>query len=276
MGLGEDARLEAMMDASLYNPDNEDGQDIEYKEIRGGNAMKEIRTLRADEIEVRIGGFNKAKTGGFLLLYKDARVDMRILDEIYGPMNWQRSHEVINGNLFCNISVWDDAKGSWITKQDVGVESANDATKGQASDAFKRAAFNWGIGRELYTAPFIWIQGLGKYDKFKVTRIGYNQSREIIHLEITEEKTNRVVYKLENGKQIFINSNTSSKQPPVSTGPSKAYNNTQATGKGQGGSNNNAECQSCGASVSQGVQEFSKKQYNKVLCMECQKKESGK
>ena len=107
------------------------------------------RLLREDEIDVRIGGFNKEKTGGFLLLYKDARIDMDILDEVYGKMNWQRTHEVINGNLFCNISVWDEHKEEWITKQDVGVESQSDATKGQASDSFKRAAFNWGIGTEL-------------------------------------------------------------------------------------------------------------------------------
>lgn len=97
------------------------------------------------------------QNGCSLLLYKDARVDMRMLDEVYGPNNWQRSHELINGNLFCTISVWDADKGVWVNKQDVGTESNTEKEKGQASDAFKRAAFNWGIGRELYTAPFIWI-----------------------------------------------------------------------------------------------------------------------
>ena len=71
-------------------------------------------------------------------------------------MNWKREHELINGNLFCTVSIRDD-KGEWVSKQDVGVESNTEKEKGQASDAFKRACFNWGIGRELYTCPFVWI-----------------------------------------------------------------------------------------------------------------------
>ena len=102
----------------------------------------QIRTLLASEIECRVGTMKQ--NGCSLLLYKDARVDMRMLDEVYGPNNWQRSHELINGNLFCTISVWDTDKGVWVNKQDVGTESNTEKEKGQASDAFKRAAFNWG------------------------------------------------------------------------------------------------------------------------------------
>lgn len=150
--------------------------------------MNEIRLLRADEIDVRVGGFNKEKTGGFLLLYKDARVDMAMLDELFGSYGWQRKHEGINGKLFCTISIYNEKTGEWVSKQDVGVESNNDATKGEASDSFKRACFNVGIGRELYTAPFIWINGLDKYDKFKVLAIGYNELREINNLIIVDDK----------------------------------------------------------------------------------------
>ena len=150
--------------------------------------MNEIRLLRADEIDVRVGGFNKDKTGGFLLLYKDARVDMAMLDELFGNYGWQRKHEVINGKLFCTVSIYNEKTGEWISKQDVGVESNNDATKGEASDSFKRACFNVGIGRELYTAPFIWINGLDKFDKFKVLEIGYNEVREINQLVIVDDK----------------------------------------------------------------------------------------
>lgn len=150
--------------------------------------MNDIRLLRADEIDVRVGGFNKEKTGGFLLLYKDARVDMSILDETFGMYGWQRRHELINGKLFCIISIYDEKNKQWIDKQDVGVESNNDATKGEASDSFKRAGFNIGIGRELYTAPFIWIAGLEKFDKFKVKEIGYNENREINSLVIVDDK----------------------------------------------------------------------------------------
>lgn len=119
--------------------------------------MNKPRLLKADEISCRIQSITD-KGGAIILLYKDARVDMNILDETYGMMNWKRTHETIDGKLFCTISVWDDTKKEWVSKQDVGVESNTEATKGEASDAFKRAGFNWGIGRELYTAPFIYVQ----------------------------------------------------------------------------------------------------------------------
>lgn len=118
--------------------------------------MKEIRTLRADEIECRV---QKIKENGCsLLLYKDARCDMRILDEVFGPMNWQRKHEAVNGNLFCQVGIRDENTGEWVWKEDAGSPSNTEAEKGHSSDAFKRACFNWGIGRELYTAPFIWVR----------------------------------------------------------------------------------------------------------------------
>ena len=87
--------------------------------------MAEIRLLRADEIETRVQSIIKTSkgVGAILLLYKDARVDMKILDEAYGVNNWQRTHEVINGNLFCNIDIWDPEKKAWVRKQDVGVET---------------------------------------------------------------------------------------------------------------------------------------------------------
>lgn len=156
----------------------------------------EIRTLRADEIECRVQIVKE--NGCSVLLYKDARCDMRILDELFGVTGWQRTHEVINGNLFCNISIWDKEKEQWVTKQDVGTESYTEKEKGQASDSFKRAAFNIGIGRELYTAPFIWIN-LNSNDinkngnkvsvktKFYVSEIEY-KNKEISGLEIKDNK----------------------------------------------------------------------------------------
>lgn len=118
-----------------------------------------FRYLRADEIDCRVATVKLAengKQGGLsLLLYKDARVDQNILDETVGPMNWQRHHSRENAN--CIVSIWDTDKNQWIEKEDTGTESNTEAEKGLASDSFKRACFNWGIGRELYTAPFIWI-----------------------------------------------------------------------------------------------------------------------
>lgn len=128
-----------------------------------------FRELHADEIECRVA---QAKNNGVsLLLYKDARCDQNILDETVGPMNWMRAHTRENAN--CIVSIWDDEKKQWISKEDTGTESNTEKEKGLASDSFKRACFNWGIGRELYTAPFIWIKaedctGLNQYgDKWK-------------------------------------------------------------------------------------------------------------
>lgn len=119
--------------------------------------MKEIPLLRASDIEARVQQLVKNGSAALLLLYKSARTDMRVLDEVFGPMNWRRSHEVINGKMFCTISVWDEEKKEWVSKQDVGVPSNRDSQKGEASDSFKRAGFNWGIGRELYDAPTIFV-----------------------------------------------------------------------------------------------------------------------
>ena len=114
-----------------------------------------FRTLTAGEIDCRIATVKES--GISLLLYKDARVDQNILDEVVGPMNWSRSHQLIGDRLYCTVSIRDGETGEWVAKQDVGTESYTEKEKGQASDSFKRACFNWGIGRELYTAPFIWI-----------------------------------------------------------------------------------------------------------------------
>jgi hypothetical protein len=157
--------------------------------------MKEIRLLTADEVECRVATVKKDNSGCSLLLYKDARVDMRILDETFGPMNWQRHHGRDNAN--CIISVWDDDKKQWIEKEDTGTESNTEAAKGLASDSFKRAGFNWGIGRELYDAPFIWVQ-LSKQDlstngkitaKFFVKDIEYDRTKsEFVKLKIVDSK----------------------------------------------------------------------------------------
>ena len=159
--------------------------------------MKKIRLLTAEEIECRISVIKE--NGLSLLLYKDARVDQRILDETFGPFGWKRSHQSIEGNLYCTVEIYDEGKQEWVAKQDVGAASYSEKEKGQASDSFKRACFNWGIGRELYTAPFIWIQGelaniqkkgdkLYCNDHFRVVSIEYDDNREISSLVIVNGK----------------------------------------------------------------------------------------
>ena len=135
-----------------------------------------FRKLNENEIEVRVQSIKEGK-GAVLLLYKDARCDMNILDETVGAFNWKREHSRDNAN--CTVSLWDADKGQWVGKEDTGTESNTEAAKGLASDSFKRACFNWGIGRELYTAPFIWVNwaNFNKYDKFTVEKIKYSGDR---------------------------------------------------------------------------------------------------
>ena len=165
------------------------------------NSAGFVRLLRADEIECRVSVINER--GLSLLLFKDARVDRKILDETFTPFGWRRTHQSIDGNLYCTVEIWDKEKQQWISKQDVGTVSYSEKEKGQASDSFKRACFNWGIGRELYTAPFIWISAENvsikpKGDRyttsehFLVRAIDYNEEREISYLMIVNGKGKKV------------------------------------------------------------------------------------
>lgn len=156
-----------------------------------------FRDLTAEDIECRVQSVKEK--GLVLLLYKNARCDMRILDETVGAENWQREHYECKGNLFCRVGINTFAFNSppahqeWVWKSDCGTESNTEAEKGEASDSFKRACFNWGIGRELYTSPFIWIPAdkcnidKGKcFDKFSVEKIKI-ENKQITGLAIFNE-----------------------------------------------------------------------------------------
>ncbi len=175
-----------------------------------------FRELRADEIECRIS--RVTKNGCSLLLYKDARCDMNILDEKVGPLGWKREHGRDNKN--CIVSIWDAEKNQWIAKEDTGTESSAEAEKGLASDSFKRACVNWGIGRELYTAPEIWIsnrfctvenktEGSARnvkerwvcVDKFRVTELtvgSIGHAKFISHIKIVK------IPRYESGKETVV------------------------------------------------------------------------
>ena len=167
--------------------------------------MEEIRLLSKEDIDVRVAQTNIYNNNGQqvvkvnLLLYKNARVDMKILDELFTPMGWKRTHKLIGDRLYCSVEVYNEKTGEWICKEDVGVESNTEAEKGQASDSFKRACVNWGIGRELYTAPRISVELTDKeytrgqdgkirvWATFGVKSIGYDaNSRTITSLEIQD------------------------------------------------------------------------------------------
>lgn len=162
--------------------------------------ISNFRDLRADEIDVRVASVNEK--GASLLLYKDARCDMNILDETVGPMNWKRTHARENAN--CIVSIWDDAKEEWVSKEDTGTESFTEKEKGLASDSFKRACFNWGIGRELYTAPFIWVSA----DKLKMhTKNGKTVISDSFYVEkikIVDKKIIAISIKNNRGERVFL------------------------------------------------------------------------
>lgn len=166
-----------------------------------------FRPLEESEIEVKVK--QVTEKGALLLLYKTARTDMDLLDEAVGPEFWTNDYKEIDGVLYCGIGVQfqrgDSPIREWVWKWDCGVESNVEKEKGQASDAFKRAGFRWGIGRELYTAPFIFvpaekvnIQNHGgkwkTYDTFSVEKIAY-ENGAISGLAIRNDKT---------GKRCFV------------------------------------------------------------------------
>lgn len=156
-----------------------------------------FRKLRADEIDLRVGTCNKK--GFSLLLYKDARCDMTILDETVGVMNWKREHCRDNAN--CIVSIWDDDKKQWISKEDTGTESFTEKDKGLASDSFKRACVNWGIGRELYTAPFVWIKGhTTEADNRRFKTDGYDRALYVDQIDYTDGKITTLVIKDDDGR----------------------------------------------------------------------------
>lgn len=178
-------------------------------ELLGGAKMK-FRKLKADEIQVRVAKVAEKYTQ--LLLYKDARCDMNILDEAVGGGLWQCEYETIKDNLYCKIGIWIKELNQWVWKQDCGIESREDGgneKKGEASDSFKRAGFKWGIGRELYTSPKIAVlndaiggvsvkdyggkkyYNLNKpYQSFDVKTIEYDDSGNITKLSIVDSRGN--------------------------------------------------------------------------------------
>lgn len=169
----------------------------------------EQNTLRASEISCRVQQISS--NGLSLLLYVTSRDGQKRLDEKYGCLGWQDSYKVIDGDLYCEISAWDEDKHLWVSKEDVGTASFTAKEKGRASDAFKRACVKHGIGRELYTAPFIWIPANqcnlkekdGKYstrDKFSVNFVSYTADQKIDELEIVNQDMDIVFKKYSCGK----------------------------------------------------------------------------
>lgn len=238
--------------------------------------MCRFRDLRADEIECRVQSVKAVadhpeRSGLVLLLYKDARCDMNILDETVGAERWQREHYECKGNLFCRVGIVVDTKKGesifpeWVWKSDCGTESNTEAQKGEASDSFKRACFNWGIGRELYTAPFIWV-GADKcdikngkcYDNFEVTSVTI-ENKKITALEIYNKSKKCVAFTL--GKKApEVKAETPKKETPKKETPKEA--------------SDGFACTKCGVAINEDMAMRTFKAFGVVLCRECGLKRS--
>lgn len=235
---------------------------------------KDIPLLTASDVELRIAQLQQTNQGTFavLLAYKNSRVDMRILDECFGSMNWKREHTVIDGRLFCTVSVYDEKKQEWISKQDVGVPSNTEPTKGEASDAFKRACFNWKIGRELYSAPDIRFKL--NDDEFFMGTNGKPKSyaKFYVGADMTYDKAQNKFTKfvvLDNdGKERFsITSNNRSTEPNVDS-PKAPEMHEPPFG---------TICCQCNTQIkSQKVLDYALNKFGKPICYDCQKRSSNK
>lgn len=180
--------------------------------------MKELkfRKLKPSEIELRVGA--TTDTGFSLLLYKTARVDANVLDTTVGQFNWTKRFYQVKNTMICEVAInvnYDEPTKEplWVAKGDAGDESNTEAIKGEASDSFKRAGFAWGIGRELYTSPFVWItkdqSNDPKKSRYEVKEIDYKDN-EISKLVIINEKTKQVVFSMGSTTKV---SQTSEKAP---------------------------------------------------------------
>ena len=231
--------------------------------------MRNFDLLTADQIECRVSQVN-AK-GCSLLLYKTARTDYEMLDKHIGMMGWQNKYEVIDGKMYCGIAIKDNSTGEWIWKWNCGSETDTEAEKGQASDAMKRAGFCWGIGTELYSAPYIWIPAEllmkleqlqnGKFkvkDTFSVKEIGYDEQQNI----------NKLVIVNQDGNTVFPRFLAKPKQPAAQPTAQPA---AQPAAKQQPpvGTVSNI-CSECKTPVTIKVRDYSVSKYGRCLCMKCQ------
>lgn len=251
--------------------------------------MRNFRLLKADEIECRIS--TVSEKGVSLLLYKTARTDYQLLDETVGMYNWQNDYKVIDGKMYCGIGIFfaggarldNDGftlqRNEWVWKWNCGVESNTEAEKGQASDAMKRAGFCWGIGTELYSAPFIWIGAdkcnivnkngkLTCFDKFIVKEINYTEDEVINSLIITKKGEEVYTFGLAAGK------NTRSIVEPqsVSEAPARVERQAKKTAPTSDSTGDfQPTCKDCGTSITIKVHDYSVKKYGAPYCMDCQK-----
>lgn len=226
---------------------------------------KGIPLLTEKDVELRVKQIWESNSTVYtlLLVYKEARTDMRVLDETFGAMNWQRKHKLIGNTMYCAISVWDEDKKQWVEKEDAGKESYSEAEKGQASDSFKRSGVNWGIGRELYNAPKIVIKlNPDEYKKVGDKLVTYkNFTVKSMKYDASKSQYTEFVVVDDTGNERF------SLKSSVAT---KATSNGQPAKPKQ--EKEGAICCGCGSHIAdERVVQYSVRYYKQPLCRECQK-----
>lgn len=247
--------------------------------------------LRPNEIKLRPQSCWSQKNGTFarLIAYKDAQVTQNILDKMFGVTNWKCSFEYRNERLFCILSIWDNNKKEWIAKEDVGTPSKTQPTKGEVSDAFKRAATMVGIGRELYMLPDIDIEL--NANEFSIDKNGKPQLNSWIHFYVQEleydeaeqrytkfsivDNNGRVRY--QNGKRVAATAPAKTNtQAPMETMPENSNNEQNAPTVSAPPAENenmqNTKCSECGTNMKPEQIKFSMSRYKRPLCWNCQHK----
>ena len=184
------------------------------------NKKLDFRPLKASEIDVRVGNIAKDNSGFFLLLYKNARVDQCILDETVGQFNWKCNYYQVKNTMVCSVSIWNEERNEWVSKDNGGDDDFNaEQVKAELSDSFKRACFNWGIGRELYYSPKIWVKADTENTTrsfYSVKSIEYDKNKRITHLVIVNDKTKTVVFLYGKNENVSQNAQNDTKTTATS------------------------------------------------------------
>jgi len=131
-----------------------------------------------DAISWRVGSTSQDKSKGLALAYLDARDVMDRLDLVCGPAGWQCRYSHANGKTVCDIGI--KAGDEWIWKADGAGDTDVEAEKGALSDAFKRAAVRWGIGRYLYGLHSPWVELVPAGRSYKIKDSEYTKLRQVL------------------------------------------------------------------------------------------------
>ena len=175
--------------------------------MKNKQILELMQPLQAADVEVRVGSlFSTQKfSGASLLLYKTARVDTRRLNEVFGA-GWQCSYARDGENLVCTISVYDKELQQWVKRSNVGTKSYTEETKGEYSDALKRAGTVWGIGLELYNAPSLFMKcNVTDKNGKKFIAESKNKTLTVTHYEYTPEQGFTAIQIVNSKGEVVVN-----------------------------------------------------------------------